>query len=213
MLYRNLFFVVFSIFLLSLCIQAQTVQNDRYAFTKGSWELNLSGDIGSQTSTSKYESGGYSQEYSSDHTYFQLHIIPGYFIIDGLSFEPELDFLFLENSKPSYSLIPNLSYTYLLPSNSKLALYVRGGYGLSNSYNLFGLLIRTSNSLDVGVINLGAGIKFLATENFSIRTEINYRRTSYTDEYSYSDPYYSYSSKTKNTLSNVRLLLGLSIIL
>ena len=133
---RKSMLVVTIILLLCMSSKAQNPEKKSFAFTKGSWELNLSGDMGSQTSKSEYESSGYSEENSSDLTYFQLHIIPGYFLIDGLSFEPELDFLFAEENKPSYSLIPMLSYTYLLPNNPKLALYVRGGYGLTNSFKL-----------------------------------------------------------------------------
>jgi hypothetical protein len=189
--------------------KAQTPEKKSFAFTKGSWELNFSGDMGSMSSTTKNESAGYSSEYSSDHTYFQLHLIPGYFLIDGLSFEPELDFLFVEDSKPSYSLIPILSYTYLIPSNPNLAIYVRGGYGLTNSYNYFGALLRQSSDLDIEVINVGAGIKILATENFCIRTEINYRRSSNTEGNPTNNPSYSITQ----TLSNIRVLFGLSLLL
>ena len=201
--------VVIIICLFSVNIKAQATEKVNYAFLKGSWELNLSGDMGSMTSKTKIESAGSSNEISSDYTYFQLHIIPGYFLIDGLSFEPELDFLFVEDSKPSYSLIPILSYTYLIPSNPNLAIYIRGGYGLTNSYNHFGALLRQSGDLDIGVINVGAGLKILATENFCIRTEINYRRSSNIEGNPTNSPSYSITQ----TLSNIRLLLGLSILL
>lgn len=178
---------------------------ERKSFLKGSWELNLSGDMGSITNTTKID-GFFSEETSSDYTYFQLHLIPGYYLTDGFSFEPELDFLFVEKEKPSYSLIPMLSYTYLLPSNTHLAIYLRVGYGFTNSFSAFGILVRQSDALDIGVINFGAGLKILATENFCIRTEINYRRTSKKEESNYFPDY-------TNTLSNIRLLLGLSILL
>lgn len=209
MLFSKKIFLACAIILLSINLLAQTNQMERKSFLKGSWELNLSGDMGSITSSTEYESGEYSDESSTDYKYFQLHLIPGYFITDGFSFEPELDFLFVEKEKPSYSLIPMLSYTYLLPSNNHLAIYIRGGYGLTNSFSAFGILVRQSDALDIGVINIGAGLKIIATENFCIRTEINYRRTSNTEEES---SFYG-SYKTTNTLSNIRLLLGLSVLL
>lgn len=208
------FLIVFTLSLfLSTTIFAQVYQDNDRAFKQGSWELNLSGDMGSQSSTYKYEESGYSIENTTDLSYFQLHIIPGYYFVDGFSFEPELDFLFIEDTEPSFSILPSLSYTYKLPDKSKLALYVRAGYGLSNSYNYFGVLVRASNSLNVGIINLGAGIKFLATDNFCLRAEINYKRTSHTEEETYNYGLGEYSYKTTSTLSNTRLLLGVSVIL
>jgi hypothetical protein len=109
MFYRKSLLVVTIVLLLCLSNKAQTPEKKSFAFTKNSWELNFSGDMGSMTSTTKYESGGNFDENSSDYTYFQLHIIPGYYLIDGLCFEPELDFLFVEDSEPSFSLIPILS--------------------------------------------------------------------------------------------------------
>ncbi len=209
MFFSKKIFLASAIFLLSISLLAQTNQTERKSFLKGSWELNLSGDIGSITSSTKYESGQYSGERSTDYKYFQLHLIPGYFITDGFSFEPELDFLFVEKEKPSYSLIPMLSYTYSLPSNKHLAIYMRGGYGLTNSFSAFGILVRQSDALDIGVIKIGAGLKLIATENFCFRTEINYRRASHTEEESI---FYS-SYKYTNTFSNIRLLLGLSVLL
>lgn len=71
---------------------------------------------------------------------------------------------FLEESIPVFSFIPNISYNYQVPNNDKVALFGGLGYGLSNSNNLFGLLVRKSNSFDVGIINTGAGIKYLISE-------------------------------------------------
>jgi hypothetical protein len=209
MLNKRSLFVAAIISLLSLQLNAQSEQPKSNVFTKGSWELNLSGDMGAITSTTEYKSGDYSDENSSDYKYFQFHLIPGYYFVDGLSFEPEMDFLFVEESEPAYSFIPMLSYTYLLPDNPQLALYIRAGYGFTNSYNLFGALIRQSDKLDIGIINVGAGLKILVKNNFFIRTEINYKRTSQTEE----DSYYGYSYKTTSTLSNIKLLLGLSVLL
>jgi len=209
MSYKNFYLVPFIFFSFYLHLQAQELEINNHAFSSGSWELNLSGDFGSQSMSTEYKSQGNSSESSSDYMYFQLHIIPGIYIIDGLSFEPELDFLFIEESEPSFSFIPNLSYTYRFPTSSNLALYCRAGYGLSNSYNLFGFLFRTSSSLEIGVLNLGVGLKFLVSENFCLRSEINYRRSTYTEE----ESSYYYSYERTNTISNIRLLLGFSVLI
>jgi hypothetical protein len=199
--------LVIFLVLLVLNIQAQTNEKDTRAFSRGSWELNLSGDFGTQSSETVVNGKSYGS--SEANFYGQLHIIPGIYIVDGLSFEPEVDFLFIKDVDPSYSFIPNISYTHRFPSNSNVAFYARAGYGISNSYNLFGLLLQTSKSANVGILNLGVGLKYLISESFCFRTEINYRRTSYTNE----ETYYFYYSKTEETLTNIRVLLGFSLIL
>jgi opacity protein-like surface antigen len=167
-------------------------------FTKNSVELSLSGSMGVWTPSSQ----------SQSYTYIFLTSDVDYYIIDGLSLEPEIGFTAVENSQPSQSILLNLSYTSRIP-NSNTALFLRGGYGIGNTvlWAPFGSIpIQLSNDLNIYTINVGAGLKILLRENVALRVEGNYRQQSYKPNYG------NYSSSTEQ-YSNFALLLGFSILL
>lgn len=218
----------FEVFVSSICLfillnnlSYGQIQDDssRAIFHKGCWELNFSASIGNlTTSTSSSSSGTYSSYSSNKSTsmfYVQLGVIPAYFVTDGLAIEPEVNVLIQNQeglkSKPAISLLANLAYSFNL-SQKNFAPFIRIGYGISNSLQVpvvIGGLARVSDNLDVNIINAGGGLKFLVAQNLLIRTELNYRRFSYSND---SNSIY-YSSSYDYTLTSISGIFGISILL
>ena len=142
-------------------------------FKKGNVELSLMGGFGSFTETTS------SSTKSSSTTIINLAITPGYYIVDGLSFEPELGLTIItpENGSGSSGVsgVANLSYTFA-SSENPFAPFLRIGYGISNGLQLpaIGTFIienKGSNQSSVTIIATGAGMKFLIGTHAAIRTE------------------------------------------
>lgn len=198
---KNLLVLAMIVFSFQLILHAQ--------FDQGSWELNFAGSLGSVKSSVEYSSSYYDYYNNSDsesQTYFQLGVIPAYYLIEGLSVEPEISILAIEKTEPSFLLIGNLAYTFKIESN-RFYPFIRAGYGITNAFQfpVNGSLTRLSNSMDIGVLNLGAGLKTQLTESVLLRTEVNYRKFSYSEDGAMS----SYSLD----LSSVSLLFGFSVLL
>lgn len=196
--------VLCGILLLSTSCLAQGAYSQ--SFQKGTVELNFFLDAGKLTTTYEYSNSLGSN--SDGRTYFNFSVTPGFFIADGFSIEPEIGFLAVERLEPALAIIPNLSYTYLLPE-SRVALYARAGYGLTNSTSYFGALVKQSEKMDIGILNVGAGTKYLITDGVIFRVEINYKRLSQEEDMNY----VGYSNSVKRTLENTRVLFGLSVLL
>lgn len=149
-------------------------------------------------------------------TVFYLSLNPGYYIIDGLSVEPEFSIFANSNSKPATSLIGNVSYTYKAES-SPLAVYARAGYGFSNGYYypaVRGAAYRISSRFDVGILNAGVGVKFLFGTSAVIRAEVNYKEQSSEQEYyaySASNPYGT-KKKYDQILEDITLMVGCGLL-
>lgn len=177
-------------------------------FQQGDVEIAFSGNFGSlETSRT---SGGSTQSESS--TYFNLSITPGYYVANGFSIEPEFALLAVEDEEPAQYVLGNISYTYRLPE-SDVALFGRAGYGVSNSIQFpvpGGINLRISDKFDVGVLNLGAGVKYVIKNAVALRTEMNYRRHSWTTE---SFSFFGGSFKSERTYTNIGLLFGFSVLL
>ncbi len=200
-----------SVLLLSILLlvpNSLSAQNANSAFHQGSWEFNLTGSLGSINSESKFSSSYYNGSNSEDYKYFQLGIIPGYYITQGLSFEPEINIFAIEQSSPAYMLLANLGYTFTI-ENSIVYPFVHAGYGVTNAFQvpINTSLALMSHDLDIGVLNLGAGIKTRFTESILLRTEINYRK------YSYSPDASLYGISYSMNLSSVALVFGFSYLL
>jgi len=180
-------------------------------FKKGEVELSLSGSLGSMTNKYTTTSTGGKWSNSESNNYLFVSVMPGYYLVDGLSVEPEIGFLAVQHSEPAEYFLFNLSYTYLIP-DTREALYARAGYGIANSVEMpyfSGAIGKFSDKLNVGVINLGGGVKFLLTNSVALRTELNYRTHTWSNSVDYG--YGSYSSD--QTMSNFGLLIGFSILL
>ena len=155
------------------------LNNESYSqFTQNSWETGIIIN-GALTSTSAYISD------PGNNAYLNLNILPAYYIINGLSIEPQITMIATEHIEPEFNFIANLSYTYRL-KNSGFAPYFKAGYGISNSVsvkntysdwqgNLDFKSIYHSDKFDIGVFNSSAGIKFLVNKKIALRGELNYK--------------------------------------
>ena len=180
-------------------------------FKKNDVELSFSGTIGSISLQETQKSGSYSSNYSDSKSYFYITVCPGFYVMDGFSLEPEIAILAVDKIKQSHYFLMNVSYTYVVPQ-SIIAPFVRAGYGLSNAVSLpdfLGGLMQISSNLDVKVLNLSGGIKFIVAKNASINAEINYRN----HNYSKSSGSGNYPFSDEVTYSTAALLLGMSIIM
>jgi hypothetical protein len=179
-------------------------------FMQGDWELSMTGTIGKTSSTTISTMDSYGYENKSSKMYGTLSLTAGYYIIDQLSVEPEINYFAYEGAPPGESVLLNLSYTYPI-RHSIVALFIRGGYGLGNASSVLGIpdvIIHCSDNFDVKTFNAGAGVKLIIAQNVALRIEMNYRLQTYTQDYS---GYSSYSVENKN--SAVKLFVGISVLL
>ncbi|NUM70822.1 MAG: hypothetical protein HUU43_08230 [Ignavibacteriaceae bacterium] len=196
--------------LMLLMLAASTFLNAQ--FSKGSKELSLSGSIGSYTYSQKSPGGTTS---SKDYQYFTVYLSPGYYIVDGLSFEPEVAFYFSKDNTPAQYYLANISYTAKI-GEGKTGLFFRAGYGVGNSMIFPGnndVPLPMTKSLDVKIINAGAGLKLLINANVLARLELNYRVQSYSRESSYYSPWGSSSWSYDYTYSNISLIFGFAFLI
>ena len=152
---------------------------------------------------------------STSRNYMVLSVSPAYYIIDGLSIEPEYNLNAVEGSQPSHSILLNLSYTYFV-EGTKIAPFVHAGYGISNSQGIPSLpnvMVRVSDKMDVTILNAGGGLKILVGSGAALRFEVNYRSYRWDEEYSNNIYYPTYTSTTKEkyTNSHIGMLVGISL--
>ena len=194
---------VLAIFAISTFCFAQVKEKSGHQFYKqGDWEFGFSSNIGN-ISMQTIEPNNYN--YTENGIYLNIGLSAGFYIINGLSIEPELD---INSSSEGFflSILGNLCYTLYIPQKN-IYPYVKLGYGLSNdpknSDDLF-------NNIDYKTINAGAGVKFIYYAGMAFILEINYRNLngSYT-----SNPDTPYSYTTESTSSIFSVLLGISILL
>jgi len=182
-------------------------------FDKGKVEISLIGNAG-------YQKASTSPSSSSEATgYVFLNSCVGYYLSDGISIEPQFGMIAVEKFRPAQSVLFNLSYTGRL-QNSKIALFIRGGYGIANSPSspiIMFTPIDSHGKWDVTVLNFGSGIKFLVTDDIALRCEAYYRSESYkqdTFNYFYTGTTYTTQTITVDrTLSSYGLLFGFSVVL
>lgn len=137
-------------------------------FKQGDFELGFTGTAGWQN---------YSSANNISMKYASLSLLPGYYVIDGLSIEPEIGMTFIERIKPAFFFVGNLSYTFLLPPRMPIGVFARIGYGVANSSHIPGEIFYSGGYLDTksNIFNLGVGAKFLLDPKVYIRSEIIYR--------------------------------------
>jgi opacity protein-like surface antigen len=176
------------------------------------WELSFSGTGGWASSSSTY--GGETQT-SDANGYLTLAIRPGYYVIQGFSIEPEILWTAIEGTEPAFSLAGNLSYTFDVPG-SKIHPFILAGAGIGNSVPLFRTaLFRSTDEMDVVLLNVGAGAKFFVSNDVAIRFEYRYQHYSY-DETIYYYYYYSPQATTETSEEAVNyhhFFLGISLFL
>ena len=198
--FRIILFLLFVSF--QLCAFAQN-----NVFDNKSWELNFTGSLGSLSSSQEISGTYYNGSSDESYKYLQLGVIPAYYIYKGLAIEPELNIFTIEKMKPTYLVIGNLSYTFAI-ENSNIFPFIRAGYGLSNGiqFPVNEGVTRLSNKFDIGILNLGGGIKILMSKSFLFRAELNYRMFNQTD-----DTYPGF--KVTNKFTSVAMLFGFSVLL
>ena len=133
-------------------------------------------------------SGGYQSfsagSGSSSSSIFYISPRLGFFLVEGLELEPEFSGIFVGGGDPGYMVNGNLAYNTRL--QGKALGFLLAGYGAANRVPVGGTLsgyYRTT----LGVLNLGAGIKVLLSDDIAIRTELRYQRFtgSRTDDFSW----------------------------
>jgi len=198
-------------FVLSLTVVVLFAGESRAQFTRGSWELTFSAGLNNFSESLNGQSS------SSDNiTILSLGVSPGYYIIDGLSFEPEIGFQALlsgnSNTTAYHKLVANISYTFYSPGKT-FAPYIKAGIGTSNGLDFTSGKFNVAevvgdNNSAVTILNAGIGIKSLIGKNAAIRTELNYSKESYS---------YTGSSLSGNnadySMANIGLVVGVSLII
>ena len=175
---------------------------ERQFYKQGDWEFRYSSNIGSisiQTIDPTY------YNYEENGIYLNIGIATGFYIINGLSIEPELD-INLCSEGFSLTVLGNLCYTFNIPQKN-IYPYIKLGYGLSNdpknTEDLF-------ENLDFKTINAGAGVKFMYFPDMAFVAEINYRNLSGSTTFYQGTPD---SYTTESTSSIIAVLVGISILL
>ncbi|MEE9555497.1 MAG: outer membrane beta-barrel protein [candidate division Zixibacteria bacterium] len=172
------------------------LSNDLYSQPiKKSWELSFSGNMGSVSSS-------YSGQ-SNSSQFIALTFHPGFFVTENIEIEPEIQWLAADGDKPLLSYSANVAYNFGNPPSTKIP-FILLGFGRTNSipFNRT-LLFRSSDKHDISILNVGAGMKFLAAKNVAFRME--YRHQSFTYSRSFGNTTNKYSTKYN------QMLFGFSI--
>jgi hypothetical protein len=165
----------------------------RAQFRAGNMEITLLGGGGSVTRNSSRSGIGGPASSSESVVYLSLSVMPGIYLTDGLSIEPEVQY-YLESPEGSdaysaYGLTACLSYTFL--GGSVALPFVRAGYSVANGvhYPIFNDALAPVFSSDPPTVvgpYVGAGAKFLVGKQVALRVELGWRGQYYTRG---SDPY------------------------
>ena len=134
----------------------------------------------------------------------------GYYLIDGLSFEPELGINL--NFEGSTAVKPgNISYTFNTEVRT-LFPYLKAGYGVTDVQNYTSPGSGLFESLNYKVISFSLGFKFIQSFHRAIKVELNYKRVSGSDGLLYYyDPYGSaVSPEIETTMSILSISFGYS---
>lgn len=183
--------ITFIIILLTTSLTAQVKNiSGRQKFQQFDWECAAAFSIGlSSTSFESSEQNYYGNGNGDSEFYSEISLALGFFILDGLSIEPEIEYNFFSDDA-TLSIIANVAYTFNIP-RKKIYPFIKVGYGISGftvyRYYYYGGTNGLFESLDAKVINAGAGLKIVQSSSFAMRIELNYKNISYTQ--SQDDPY------------------------
>lgn len=183
--------ITFIIILLTTSLTAQVKNiSGRQKFQQFDWECAVAFSIGlSSTSFESSEQNYYGNGNGDSEFYSEISLALGFFILDGLSIEPEIEYNFFSDDA-TLSIIANVAYTFNIP-RKKIYPFIKVGYGISGftvyRYYYYGGTNGLFESLDAKVINAGAGLKIVQSSSFAMRIELNYKNISYTQ--SQDDPY------------------------
>jgi outer membrane protein W len=214
---KKIIFIII-VLICSFCYAQRNEISKHQYYKQGDFEFSFSVNIGNSSSefkeTTEYSgSPAYYNNFSGEDLYIHLGASAGYYFVNNLSFEPELDIdLTVENSL--FVIIGNLSYTFFNPANN-IFPYVKVGYGWSN-YKINDSYYYSAGSFasdDYKIINAAAGLKFRYSSAMALKMEVNYRVMNTTVSSTYSDPSYSQSNKTEINISIISLSIGLAVLL
>lgn len=196
---------ILAIFLIITSGNAQVNEkSERKFYKQGDWEFSLTSNIGGSSKQTK-DTYIYSYDRTEKGIYSNLGVSTGYYIINGLSIEPEFN-LNLNSDGFSVSMLGNLCYTFYLPQKN-IYPYLKLGYGVSNDPdNQNGLF----EDLNLKTINAGAGLKFMYFARMAFKMEINYRSLNGSKTF-YPDTPDSYTTETITSIFSVSL--GISLLL
>jgi len=136
---------------------------------KGSWEMSVAGTFGSYSLSTNGNDG-------ESTSLVSIAARPGYYVIDGLSIEPELYWTAIEDELPIFNIAANVSYTFRV-AESGVSPFLLAGYGVGNGIPIFQRLIfRSSDEMDVSVLNVGGGVKFFVTTSVALRAEYRFQQ-------------------------------------
>lgn len=154
------------------------------------WEMSLSTDANSFSDAS----GGHSQ--------ISLAARPGFFVIQGLSVEPELAWAGFKGQAPALSVSGNLSYNYGMGYNTFVP-FVLVGYGAGNGFPFYQPIQKDATYLSaITFLNAGCGLKIMALGGRSL-IRVEYR-------------YQAFKADLQGVKENVfarRILIGFSVLL
>ncbi len=154
------------------------------------WEMSLSTDANSFSDGR----GGHSQ--------VALAFRPGFYVIEGLSVEPEVSWAGFRGQAPAMNMSGNLSYSYGMGYNVVVP-FVLAGYGIGNGFPFYQPIQKTGTYLSaINFFNAGGGLKIMVLGGRSL-VRIEYR-------------YQAFKADLSGIKQNVfarRLLLGFSILL
>lgn len=207
--------------IISTCNSQVKVISGRPSFKQGNFEFSFSANVGESSRKSKdvftyydyYDSSYKSNSYNSSDgaIYVQIGASLGYYLIDGLSIEPELN-LNIPFAQTSISLIGNLCYTFSVQQKN-IYPYIKAGYGISNYNTNTSYSQGLFDKLDFKTINVGAGLKFIYTSGMALRMEINYKNMKGSTSSYNSYDYYMNSTNRDVNISILSLSIGISIII
>ena len=202
--------VIFITIFLTTSLNAQVKNiSDRQKFQQFDWECATSLSIGlSSTSFESSEQNYYGNGNGDSKFYSEISLALGFFILDGLSIEPEIEYNFFSDDA-TLSLIANVAYTFNIP-RKKIYPFIKVGYGISGfavyRYYYYGGSDGLFESLDAKVINAGAGLKIVQSSSFAMRIELNYKNISYAQ--TQDDPYdlsYDYEISTNTSVISIKI--------
>jgi hypothetical protein len=189
---------------------------ERLYFNQFDWEVTTSLSLGLSKSTydiNPEPDYGYYNSSNENSFFSESSLYIGFYILDGFSVEPEINFNFLTDNS-SLSIIGNVSYTFSFP-RKKNFLFIKIGYGKSGfspsdyySYNYEdeGLF----ESLDAGVFNASLGMKLVSSSTNAIRIELNYKR--FNNSETFHDPYLLNQSQIDISTDAISLVFGYAFL-
>jgi hypothetical protein len=192
--------------------QVKEIESRSY-FKQGDFEVNFSTNLGvGFQSVESSNSTDYNPYYYQDGDrpfIFLISAAVGVCVIDGFSVEPEFDINLITDAEVSTSILANVIYNFNIP-RKKIYPFIKLGYGFSNYKTDYYYNSNGDNSLDTGVLNLGAGIKSVYSSGMALKLEINYKRYSYSN--TYNDYYNQYSYEIDALIEALSLSIGYSIL-